>query len=143
MIKNKMVLAREFSKDITESKFPQADRLKISKKEFSTCIEGSYSTGQLSAIETLLNENKHNPYQDVECILGDLHILFLESWESVRKTYPGRGIKLSLEDLLEQQGLLVQDEKNKNQKMPGHKASHEEKKEESWQSLFLGSGLLN
>lgn len=96
-----------FADAITNARYPQADRIKVGKKEFHNTVEAAYVAGQLSAIEGMLNSHMKNPYSDVDSVMGDIHIALAETWEHLRKLNPKAIPRMSLEQILKDQGLSV------------------------------------
>ena len=92
---------KHFADLLTNAKFNQADRLKIGRKEYHYAIEGSFSAGQLSIVETVLESHRKNRYTDVDTLLGDFHILYAKVWEDQRKLHPTKMPTRSLEEIIE------------------------------------------
>lgn len=92
---------RSFANILTNARYLQADRLKVSKKEFHYTVEGSFASGQLSVVEKLLDTHHKNRYLDVDSFIGDLHILYAKFWEDQHKLHPTIMPKRSLEEVIE------------------------------------------
>lgn len=68
--------------------------------------ESAFSSGQLSAVEAILNAHREDPYTDVDTMIGDMHLLIVHTWNHFRSLHAGKAMPLTLEKVMEDQGLL-------------------------------------
>lgn len=94
----------KISKQITDSVYGKADRLKMSKKFFSLYLESCIATGRVEAMENILNKHKAQPFNTVDELVGELQLEVVQSWNTFNKLWPQTTLPISIERVLKDQG---------------------------------------
>ena len=81
--------AIEFTNRLTAGRFhAQADRKKMLKKEYRYDILGTYFHGPMDLCEHIFERYKNKEYDSIEELIGDLHIIYTEAHEYMKKNVP-------------------------------------------------------
>lgn len=76
--------SRTFANNHTRTLFGDAPKLKISKDKFKDNSYYAHLIGRAFACELILERHRHNPYDDVDILLGDLQIELTECMNKFR-----------------------------------------------------------
>ncbi len=84
-----------------QSRFGQADRIKIGKKTYTHDLEESYLSGYMTALEWVLNQDAQQKFETKDDLLAALHIETVEAWNRMHKLNPKYIPRKDLNDILE------------------------------------------
>jgi hypothetical protein len=94
--------ARRHASNITQSRFNQAPRVKISKIEYKGILESTYLMAECNAYKDILSLLTNNQHEDIQILIGELQLGVVNSWNAMSETKHGAKCfnKMELEDVL-------------------------------------------
>lgn len=97
---DEVIVPRRYMNEITKLRYKQADNIKMKLENFNYDLMIAYTSGQINTLKHLQSVHQSNPYLNNDDIIGDIHILMVNSWGAFRKNHMGRSRPLTLETIL-------------------------------------------